>query len=84
MVERLTKHKTFLCKMAVQVIVHFESMWTKLIKDKYHFTSIWITYNKPTRCSNIWRKICDYGPLIYPYFLWNIRVGSEINLLNDP
>lgn len=86
MVDLLTKHKVFLSKIAMQVVLNSKSSWTKLIKAKYHFTGTWTwtAYNKSTGCSAIWKKICDYGPLVQPYFLWHIGVGSDINLLNDP
>ena len=50
-----TKRKAFICKLIIQLILHAESLWAKLVYAKYHFSGSWFDYQTLKNYSQIWR-----------------------------
>ena len=80
----LDRRKSYLCKLATQLVLNPSSLWAQLIKAKYQFDGQWHLYTKPRNTSAIWARICSVVSTIQHQFIWQISDGQSINILDDP
>jgi len=74
-----TINKAFQCKLAWKILTNEDSIWTRLMRDKYLKNKEFLVYAIRPTDSHIWKNVMNCRQLLRKGMIWKVGTEDEIS-----